>query len=54
VKLKKLECQGNHYYYDEASGKLYGIASDGVGAYKGRYDKESETVDTTFPDSDCE
>jgi len=54
VKVKKLECQGIQYYYDEGSGKLYGIASDGVGPYKGRFDKESETVDTTFPDSDCE
>ena len=54
VKVKKLKCQGKDYYYDSSSGKVYGISVNGVGAYKGRYKEENETLDTTFPDSDCE
>ena len=54
VKVKKLKCQGKDYYYDSQSGKVYGISVNGVGAYKGRYKEEDETLDTTFPDSDCE
>ena len=54
VKVKKLKCQGKDYYYDSASGKIYGISVNGVGAYKGRYKEEDESIDTTFPDSDCE
>ena len=54
VKVKKLKCQGKDYYYDSSSGKVYGISVNGVGAYKGRYKEEDETLDTTFPDSDCE
>jgi len=54
VKVKKLKTQGKEYYYDSASGKLYGISVNGVGAYKGRYKEEDDVVDTTFPDSDDE
>jgi hypothetical protein len=54
VKVKKLKCQGKDYYYDSASGKVYGISVNGVGAYKGRYKEEDDMVDTTFPDSDEE
>ena len=54
VKVKKLKSQGKDYYYDEASGKVYGISVNGVGAYKGRYKEEDDVVDTTFPDSDDE
>ena len=54
VKVKKIKCQGKDYYHDSLSGKLYGISVNGVGAYKGRYNQETETIDTTFPDSDCE
>jgi len=54
VKVKKLKCQGKDYYYDSSSGKVYGISVNGVGAYKGRYKEDDETLDTTFPDSDCE
>ena len=54
VKVKKIKCQGKDYYHDSVSGKLYGISVNGVGAYKGRYNQETETLDTTFPDSDCE
>lgn len=54
VKVKKLKSQGKDYYYDSASGKVYGISVNGVGAYKGRYKEEDDLVDTTFPDSDDE
>lgn len=54
VKVKKLKIQGKDYYYDSASGKIYGVSVNGVGAYKGRYKVEDDVVDTTFPDSDCE
>jgi hypothetical protein len=54
VKVKKLKSQGKDYYYDSASGKVYGVSVNGVGAYKGRYKEEDDVVDTTFPDSDDE
>ena len=54
VKIKKLKCQGKDYYYDEASGKVYSISVNGVGAYKGRYNQEDDIINTSFPDSDCE
>jgi hypothetical protein len=54
VKVKKLKSQGKDYYYDSASGKVYGVSVNGVGAYKGRYKEEDDVVDTTFPDSDEE
>lgn len=54
VKVKKMTIQGKPYYYHATSGKLYGISVNGVGGYKGRYNAEEDTVDTTFPDSDLE
>ena len=54
VKVKKTRIEGKEYYYDSASGKLYGVSVNGVGLYKGRYNAETEMLDTTFPDSDCE
>ena len=54
VKVKKITIQGKHYFHDANSGKLYGVSVNGVGGYKGRYNAEEDTVDTTFPDSDLE
>jgi len=54
VKVKKMRIEGKEYYYDSLSGKLYGVSVNGVGAYKGRYNAETEVLDTTFPDSDYE
>jgi hypothetical protein len=54
VKVKKIRCAGTEYYYDSQSGKLYGVSVKGVGAYKGRYNPEDETVNTDYPDSDEE
>jgi hypothetical protein len=54
VKVKKIRCSGTEYYYDSTSGKLYGVSVKGVGAYKGRYNSEDDTVNTEYPDSDNE
>jgi hypothetical protein len=54
VKVKKIKSEGKEYYYDSISGKVYGISVNGVGAYKGRYNIENDSVDTTVLDSDCE
>jgi len=54
VKVKKIKCSGSDYYYDSASGKLYAVSTKGVGQYKGRYNPEEETIDTSYPDSDDE
>jgi hypothetical protein len=54
VKVKKIRCAGSEYYYDSNSGKLYGVSTKGVGAYKGRYNSQDQTVNTSYPDSDDE
>lgn len=53
VKVRKITCEGNEYYFDSLSGKAYAATAAGVGAYKGRYDPETERL-TGFPDSDIE
>ena len=56
VKVRKLRHKGKDYYFDSNSGKLYDALSKelGVGAYAGRYNPESEILDTEYPDSDME
>jgi len=54
VKVKKIKSLGKEYYYDSASGKVYGVSVNGVGAYKGRYNEEEDFIDITYPDSDNE
>jgi hypothetical protein len=54
VKVKKIRCGGSDYYYDSKSGKVYGVSVKGVGAYKGRYNSQNETIDIRYPDSDDE
>lgn len=54
VKVKKIRHQGKDYYFDGNSGKLYGATKDGVGKYAGRYDEETTTINTSYPDSDEE
>ena len=56
VKVKKLRHKGKDYYFDSNSGKLYtALAKEvGVGVYAGRYNLETETLDTEYPDSDVE
>ena len=54
VKVRKITCEGKEYYFDSLSGKAYAATAAGVGAYKGRYDPETERLTTGFPDSDLE
>jgi hypothetical protein len=54
VKVKKTRIEGKDYYFDSISGKVYGISTNGVGPYKGRYNPETEVYDTKYPDSDEE
>ena len=54
VKVRKIKHKGKEYCFDQDSGKLYSLLSDGVGPYVGRYKLESDTLDTGYPDSDVE
>ena len=54
VKVKKIRCEGKDYYFDSISGKVYAVTTNGVGAYKGRYDPEADILNTSFPDSDID
>jgi len=56
VKVRKLRHKGKDYYFDPNSGKLYNALTKevGVGAYAGRYNPDSEILDTEYPDSDVE
>ena len=54
VKVKKIRTGDSDYYYDEKSGKVYGVSTKGVGPYKGRYSCKTDTVDVSYPDSDVE
>lgn len=54
VKVKKIHCKGTDYYFDSISGKIYAVATYGVGAYKGRYDPETDTLNLIYHDSDLE
>lgn len=54
IKVKKIRVEGKDYYFDSESGKVYAVSINGVGVYKGRYNPEAETLNTTYPDSDAE
>ena len=54
VKVRKIKHKGKEYCFDQDSGKLYSLLSDGVGPYVGRYKVETDTLDTGYPDSDVE
>jgi hypothetical protein len=54
VKVRKIKHKGKEYCFDQDSGKLYSLLSDGVGPYVGRYKIEGDTLDTAYPDSDAE
>jgi hypothetical protein len=54
VKLKKILCNRVEFYHDTSSGKVYAVSKNGVGPYKGRYNAESESIDSMYPDSDME
>jgi hypothetical protein len=58
VKVRKMKIEGKEYYVASSTGKVYAVAKDGVGDYKGRYvepqDEESAKLNTEYPDSDVE
>jgi hypothetical protein len=54
VRVKKIRHQGKDYYFDGNSAKLYHATKDGVGKYAGRYNEETATINTSYPDSDEE
>ena len=54
VKVRKIKHKGKEYCFDQDSGKLYSLLSDGVGPYVGRYKLETDSLDTGYPDSDAE
>jgi len=54
VKVKKIRHQAKDYYFDGNSSKLYAATKDGIGKYAGRYNEETETINTSYPDSDNE
>lgn len=54
VKVRKIKHKGKEYCFDQDSGKLYSLLSDGVGPYVGRYKLETDALDTGYPDSDAE
>ena len=54
VKVKKIRHQGKDYYFDSNSGKVYSATTNGVGKYTGRYNDETATLNTEYPDSDEE
>ena len=54
VKVKKIRHQGKDYYFDGNSGKLYSATKEGVGKYAGRYNEETDVINTSYPDSDEE
>jgi hypothetical protein len=54
IKVRKIKIQSNDYLLDPISLKVYGLSKGSVGSYKGRYLNETNTIDTSYPDSDCE
>jgi len=54
VKVKKVRHQGKDYYFDRNSCKLYVASANGVGKYAGRYNEETNVLNTSYPDSDEE
>lgn len=55
INVRKFEHNGKWYFLNSAKDKLYTIGTDGQPfQYHGRYNRESETIDTDFPDSDAE
>jgi hypothetical protein len=45
---------GKKYYRDYRKNKLYEYKKDSVGKYVGRWNSETETLEKTIADSDCE
>lgn len=55
IKVRRFHHNGKKYFLDSKKNKVYTIGNEkSKGAYYGRWNPESETIDTTFPDSDAE
>lgn len=54
IKVRKIKIHSNDYFLDPASLKLYSLSKGSVGNYKGRYLSETNSIDSSYPDSDCE
>jgi hypothetical protein len=55
INVRKFEHNGKFYFLNSAKDKLYTIGTDGQPFhYHGRYNRDTETIDTEFGDSDAE
>lgn len=55
IKVRRFNHNGRQYFLDPKKNKLYTVGTNKQpGIYHGRWNPESETMDTSFPDSDAE
>jgi len=55
IKVRRLEVGGRSYFLDSNNYKVYKVGSDKKpGAYHGRWNPDTDELNTSFPDSDCE
>lgn len=55
IKVRRLEVGGRSYFLDSNNYKVYKVGSDKKpGAYHGRWNPDTDEMNTSFPDSDCE
>jgi hypothetical protein len=55
IRVRKFEHNGKSYFLHSAKDKLYTIGADGQPfQYYGRFNRDADAIDTTFPDSDVE
>jgi hypothetical protein len=54
VEVHLFNHSGKKYYRDYRKNKLYEYKKDSVGKYVGRWNSETETLEKTIADSDCE
>ena len=55
ISVKRFEHNGRSYFLQSSKDKLFSVGKDGQPlAYVGRYNRQTETIDPDFPDSDEE
>lgn len=55
IKVRRLEVGGRSYFLDPNNYKVYKVGTDKKpGAYHGRWNPDTDEMNTSFPDSDCE
>lgn len=54
IQLSQFEHDGSTYFRDSKKNKLYKKIKDKIGPYVGRYNSESDSINTDIPDSDDE